>query len=132
MGTNRSIYSSSLLQKIVAFPRLQLMSFHHHQSQGRETSFIVQCTRFRLILKFHIRHSKSKFNFDPFLKNGLEVFFAKVKNQIFDSCWELNSWFKESQVTKIKFLRLHHVTIFDFGKKSLYQLFTVVDTVNFN
>ena len=35
------------------------------------------------------------------------------------------------KVTKIKFLRLHHVTIFDFGKKSLYELFTVVDTVNF-
>ena len=33
-------------------------------------------TRFRLIFEFHIGHSKSKFNFDPFFKMGL-IFFCQ-------------------------------------------------------
>ena len=43
-------------------------------------------TRFRFIFKFHIGHSKPKFNFDPYLKMSLHLF-ALLKKDVQKKCF---------------------------------------------
>ena len=92
------VYSLSLLRKNSGFPAFATDVVPSSSVAGKGNLFhSAMHTRFHLILEFHIGHSKSKFNFDPFFKMGLKFFLPRPKNQIFNSCWELNLWFKEGQ-----------------------------------
>ena len=80
MGTNRSIFIESFTENS-GFPAFAT-DVVPSSSVARKGNLFYSAmhTRFRLIFEFHIGHSKSKFNFDPFFKLGLKFFFPRSSN----------------------------------------------------